>query len=164
MIRVVCQSCGATLKAMDELARPAGKCPTCGRPASVPEPEQATPSADELTPIPFDSLEDDESPPAVVISQGKGSLGSIAPDPAEEGSSAASSPTSARPQSHRLFVKGSVPAQLGPLNHHLICDHKDVIARWENDGKGWMIRMAGGFTPVATVSAEIPQSGAFVLI
>jgi len=53
---------------------------------------------------------------------------------------------------------------MGMLNHYLICDHKDVIARWENDGKGWMLRIKDGFTRAATVATQIPEFGKYVLI
>ena len=63
-----------------------------------------------------------------------------------------------------IHASGIGPTHLGALNHYLICDHKDVVARWDNDGKGWMIRLKDGFTRAATVSTEIPSFGNFVLI
>lgn len=54
--------------------------------------------------------------------------------------------------------------KLGPLNYYLICDHYAVVARWQNDSRGWMLGRKDGFVRVSHVVDEIPWFGEFVLI
>lgn len=163
MIRVVCQ-CGAKLKVKDELAGRVGKCPTCGEKLTIPKPTPAAPApANDFAPIPFDSLEDELPPTPIILPENRDGLGTVAPDPSERQAQPASVGDDDDEQ-RRLFIKESVPPHLGQLNYYLICDHKDVVARWVNDGKGWMIRLKDGFTRASTVSGEIPQFGKFIMV
>ncbi|MEX0865813.1 MAG: hypothetical protein WD030_00550 [Pirellulales bacterium] len=56
------------------------------------------------------------------------------------------------------------PAHLGRYNHYLICNSKEVIAHWENDGRGWMVKVKHGFVRASTIPAQVPTMGAFVVI
>jgi len=56
------------------------------------------------------------------------------------------------------------PELLGRYNHYLICNSKDVIATWEEDGKGWMVRVKDGFVRASTNPAQTPSMGTFVMI
>ena len=62
----------------------------------------------------------------------------------------------------RISLK--VPEHLSANNHYLICNSKDVVATWENDGKGWMVRVKEGFVRAATNPTELPSMGNYVLI
>jgi ribosomal protein S27E len=59
---------------------------------------------------------------------------------------------------------GEVPVKLALLHHYLICDHREVVARWLGDAKGWMLRIKDGFARVATVFDGVPIFGDFVFI
>lgn len=123
-----------------------------------------SPTGDADEPLPFDSLLDDDEPaPQIILAGGEkpggssiaagGGLG----QPAEEHKPVTQT-------GERIFDPGELPAVLGKLNHYLICDHKEIVARWENDGRGWMIHLKDGFTRAATVENQIPQFGNFILI
>lgn len=62
-----------------------------------------------------------------------------------------------------MEYKGGL-TKLGPLNYYLICDHYAVVARWQNDSRGWMLGLKDGFVRVSHVVDEIPWFGEFVLI
>ena len=186
MIQVSCSGCGTKLKVKDELAGRSGKCPKCGGkvkipapiavpdlsgfadeisdPDSVPEEPVYDPSSevihaakevpasdDDFEPIPFDSLEDDEPTPTIIRQEG-GSLGSAI----GEESSDRTFDDSISPE--------EVPDHLGSLNHYMVCDHKDVVARFEHDDRGWMVKLKDGFVRAKLVSGKIPQFGKFVLV
>ena len=162
MIRVECPSCGARLKVKDVLGGRSGKCPGCGKSVAIPAPAKAPAASDAVAPIPFDSVEDDEPTPRIIVPEGRGTLGTVV-----EGDSSPPPEPKSRAvdvENAELFSRRDAPERLGALSHYLICDHKDVVARWQNDGKGWMIRLKDGFTRAATVSTEIPSFGKFILI
>ena len=191
MIRVACKKCGTKLKVKDELEGKTGKCPSCGAPvkiqrtASAGEPAAASAPAptpppapakaktkaaapdpnDPSAPIPFDSLEDDDDAPTPIILSG----GEVPPAATETEVAPATQQnlqvsTDQAIDLHDPDEDFHVPTHLDLNSHYLICDHKDVVGRWQNDGKGWMIRLKDGFTRAATVSGEIPQFGSFVLV
>jgi hypothetical protein len=56
------------------------------------------------------------------------------------------------------------PTKLAPLDYYLVCDHHSVVARWQNDSRGWMLHMRDGFVRARHVADEIPWYGEFVLI
>jgi len=56
------------------------------------------------------------------------------------------------------------PEFLGRYNHYLICNSKEVVATWEEDGKGWMVRVKDGFVRASSNPAQTPSMGTFVLI
>ncbi|MBN2024711.1 MAG: hypothetical protein JW809_18175 [Pirellulales bacterium] len=49
-------------------------------------------------------------------------------------------------------------------NRYLICDKTSVVATWDNDGRGWMIRVASGFSPARRNRDVLPAFGQFVLV
>jgi len=160
------------MKVKDELAGRSGKCPKCGSKITIPKPQppKPKPADDGLAPIPFDNLDDDQPPPKIVVAGEKaiGTVEDAAPDqPKPADAQQAGLPKSTAPaagvvDSEKQHVH--VPTHLDILSHYLICDHKDVVGRWESDGRGWLIRLKDGFTRAATVSTHIPQFGKFKLI
>ena len=120
-------------------------------------------SADD--PLPFDSLFDDDDPPPQIIlpggeKPGESSIGTSTPETAPP----ANQNAPVTRTGERIFDPGELPTALSKLNHYLICDHKEVVARWEYDGRGWMIHLKDGFTRAATVENQIPQFGNFILV
>jgi hypothetical protein len=57
-----------------------------------------------------------------------------------------------------------VPKHLDLMSHYMVCNHKDIIARWQSDGRGWLVRVKDGFARASTVANHIPQFGKFLLI
>lgn len=180
MIRMRCPSCDAKLKMPEHFAGRKGKCPNCK--AKVLFPERASDAdiaqllaevasaslADAhaaLDPIPFDSLPRQQLPAAHIVHSGDRS------GPADDASAiddhhppAGSSSPSLLAESLDPHDPDYVPTHLGKLNHYLVCDSKDVVARWHPDDRGWMLRQKNGFTRVALVENDIPCFGQFVLI
>ncbi|NIP86659.1 MAG: hypothetical protein GTO03_14285 [Planctomycetales bacterium] len=56
------------------------------------------------------------------------------------------------------------PENLKRHCHYLICNSKDVIARWDDDGKGWMVRVKDGFVKATQNPKQIPTMGNYVFI
>jgi hypothetical protein len=56
-----------------------------------------------------------------------------------------------------------VPNRLNREYHYLICDRARMVAMWENNGAGWMIRAGAGFLPAKRNRDKLPTSGNFQL-
>ncbi len=56
------------------------------------------------------------------------------------------------------------PERLSRLYHYLICDRTRVIAVWQNDGEGWMIRGEFGFINALRNQDKLPNQGDFRLV
>jgi hypothetical protein len=129
------------VKAPDEFAGKKGRCPVCA--AQVPLPHE-TDSASAYTPPPpremaaiklEDTGNDDQLPKPVADEV-----------PAESG---------------LTFTR---PVHLKRKCHYLICNSREVIARWDDDGKGWMVQVKDGFVKAAQNSKQIPTMGNYVFI
>jgi hypothetical protein len=117
------------------------------------------PASENFDPLPFDSLfgdDDDSAPAPKIILSGGDTIGAteVNTDPVPENDL----------EQEEDISEEDRPEHLGKLNHYLICDHKEIVARWENDGRGWMIHLRDGFVRAATVESQIPEHGTFVLI
>ncbi|MCG8584301.1 MAG: hypothetical protein MI757_06275 [Pirellulales bacterium] len=117
--------------------------------------EETPPADDSDEPIPFDSLFDDdgeESTPIIIRAEGGlGAIGSGGDETAER-------------EFDDTIAPEDVPVHLGVRNHYMVCDHKDVVARYEHDDRGWMVKLKDGFVRAKLVSGKIPQFGKFVLV
>jgi hypothetical protein len=49
-------------------------------------------------------------------------------------------------------------------NHYLICDKFRVIATWQNDGQGWMLKTQSGPQSAKRNAEQIPAHGDFMLV
>ena len=56
------------------------------------------------------------------------------------------------------------PERLSRANHYFICDRTQVIATWQNDGNGWMIRGDFGFVNAHRNQDKLPNQGDFRLV
>ena len=138
MIRHKCPHCGAKLKTTAELAGRQGRCPTCLGVVDVPEEQIA---ADYLAP--------------------RVELGSLAFEEGDDGP-LPTAVADVTPETAGLEFKP--PELLGRYNHYLICNSKEVVATWEEDGKGWMVRVKDGFVRASSNPAQLPSMGIYVLI
>jgi hypothetical protein len=117
-------------------------------------------------------LDDDDGPaPQIILAGGEKPGGSAISRPSGSAINKPAAPAGTNPAvpapsqtGERIFAPGELPRNLGKINHYMVVDHKDVVARWENDGRGWMIHLKDGFTRAATVENQIPQFGNFILI
>ena len=57
-----------------------------------------------------------------------------------------------------------VPEALRRNCHYLICNSREIVARWDDDGKGWMIRIKDGFVKAAQNPKQIPSMGHYIFI
>jgi hypothetical protein len=55
------------------------------------------------------------------------------------------------------------PERLVRLNQYIICDNAKVVATWQNNGHGWMLRTPIGLVSAARNADKIPTSGDFKL-
>ena len=163
MIRITCQHCSVSLQVKDRLAGRTGKCPACGGRIVIPSPESEQTTRPTATAwsgegsIPFDDS-DDEGPASKIVHSGGMGLGAT-----DKGSSTASEAAPAVDLTH-VMADDYVPQHLGTISHYLICDHKDLIAQWQCNGKGWMLKQKNGFSRVNICASEIPSQGKFTLI
>ena len=58
----------------------------------------------------------------------------------------------------------AVPESLRRNCHYLICSSREIVARWDDDGKGWMIRIKDGFVKATQNPKQIPSMGNYVFI
>ena len=187
MIRNTCPICGAQASRGDG---PAGRCSACGASLNVPcQPpaphllssngqvtvptvagsrrETIRSAMDAPAPIPFDSLLSGEPlPPILIPSSRRLGVLDIAGAGAKTGSGKdpAAERITERADSATAILHQRPPLQLGILNRYLICDHKHLVARWECNGQGWMLRMKDGFARIANIPGQIPAFGRFVLV
>jgi len=57
-----------------------------------------------------------------------------------------------------------VPQRLSRLNRYLICDNRKLVATWESNGPGWMLKTSGGLIPARRNPDQLPNRGDFKLI
>jgi hypothetical protein len=56
------------------------------------------------------------------------------------------------------------PENLRRNCHYLICNSKEVIARWDDDGKGWMVHVKDGFVKAQNNTQQLPTMGNYIFI
>ena len=139
--------------------------PAAGPVETVAAIAETPPPADKAEPIPFDSLGDEE-PSAHVLVSDKSRLGddAAALDVLASESGLARTTAPASGIHHGDGSDAHVPKHLDMMSHYLVCNHKDIIARWQSDGRGWLVRVKDGFARASTVASHIPQFGKYLLI
>ncbi|HBO45910.1 MAG TPA: hypothetical protein DD670_18715 [Planctomycetaceae bacterium] len=135
MIRVRCPGCGSHLNAKKKLAGQTRKCPKCGSPVTIPD------------------VQPDERKPAT----------KPAARPAVRSTAEPTVIVYANPAETNLTAKPRLD-RLVRTNRYLICDKTMVVAMWRNDGRGWMVRGAGGFMSARRNSENLMPEGFFVLV
>jgi hypothetical protein len=56
------------------------------------------------------------------------------------------------------------PQHLGRNNRYLICDSQRLVAVWESNGQGWMLKTLAGLLSAARNREQIPVEGNFKLV
>jgi hypothetical protein len=97
----------------------------------------------------------------------------IAPDPAAPGASADqplsldNGPVAQHaevPPGEPLGQTVHRPERIVRSHRYLILDRERVVATWENNGSGWMLRTGSGFVNVSRNQDKLPTQGTFVLV
>jgi len=57
-----------------------------------------------------------------------------------------------------------LPERLGRQNRYLICDKSKLVAAWENNGHGWMLKTNFGFISATRNYDQLPAQGNFKLV
>jgi hypothetical protein len=67
------------------------------------------------------------------------------------------------PVSEEHLAGFEAPKRLDRTSHYVICDRMHLLAAWQNDGAGWMIRVGTGFQPAKRNRDKLPTGGAYQL-
>ncbi|MBN2477135.1 MAG: hypothetical protein JXB62_21180 [Pirellulales bacterium] len=70
----------------------------------------------------------------------------------------------ARPSEVAALLELDLPKQLDRMNRYLICDAGRMVAWWENNGHGWMLRTSAGLIPARRNPEQLPNRGDFKLV
>jgi hypothetical protein len=57
-----------------------------------------------------------------------------------------------------------LPERLNRDSHYLICDQAHLVAMWENDGRGWMIKTLTGLISAKRNRDQLPSEGDFKFV
>ena len=57
-----------------------------------------------------------------------------------------------------------LPERLNRDSHYLICDRTHLVATWENNGNGWMLKTGAGFVSAKRNRENLPTQGDFKLV
>lgn len=57
-----------------------------------------------------------------------------------------------------------MPTQLERTSRYLICDNTKVVASWQNNGQGWMLKTTAGFISAKRNRDLLPNRGDFKLV
>jgi hypothetical protein len=138
MISLTCPSCDKKLNAKPELAGQMRKCPNCGQPIRIPVEDAVEDPVEEAVAAPA-------APPAVAL-----------------GDTAAPEEVIAISEEHLPFFHR--PERLNRESYYLICNRTGLVATWENNGNGWMLKTVSGFIPAKRNREQLPSQGEFQLI
>ena len=57
-----------------------------------------------------------------------------------------------------------LPERLDRLNHYLICDKSKLVATWEDNGQGWMLKTSFGLVSATRNYEQLPTQGDFKFV
>jgi len=143
MIRFRCPGCGVSLSGKDDLAGQIRPCPKCKTPITIP----ALPSGEET------NAELDAS----LASASDNGLGSAETQAESESSVAA-------PSQPELGSRERLLERLVRTHHYLVCDRTRLLAAWENNGQGWMLKTNTGMVNAVRNRDKLPTQGNFKLV
>ena len=82
--------------------------------------------------------------------------------------SAAPEPAGGDSRIHRTpeatFKQAELLERLDRQNHYLICDKAKLVATWQSDGKGWMLKTNFGLVSALRNGDKLPAQGDFKLV
>jgi hypothetical protein len=151
MIRLTCPSCDKKLNAKPETAGQMRKCPNCGQPIRIPVEEAVAAPVEEAVAAPV------EEAVAAPVEEAVAAPAAVVP-----GDAAASAEVIAISEEHLPFFHR--PERLNRESYYLICNRTSLVATWENNGNGWMLKTVSGFIPAKRNRDQLPNQGEFQLI
>jgi len=140
VIRIQCAQCGSKINAKSSLAGQTRKCPKCGGPITIPAGNAAAAAG---SPAPL------AQQPVVAAAPSAAAVAAAVDAPAP---AAAQEPGPA------------IPRRLNRHNRYFICDKSRVVARWEANGQGWMVRSNISFVAASRAREQLAIHGEFKLI
>jgi hypothetical protein len=69
-----------------------------------------------------------------------------------------------QPETHAEGVAPHVAERLERAHRYLVCDRTRLIATWENNGQGWLLKTNTGMLPAARHQDKLPVEGDFRLV
>lgn len=69
-----------------------------------------------------------------------------------------------QPGTEECLPLPELPDRLNRDSHYLICDKTHVVATWENNGQGWMVKAGPGFVSAKRGRDSLPSEGDFKLV
>lgn len=91
----------------------------------------------------------------------------IADAPAASGDAAVAQPPATsqiRPDAEEPLLAVHLLDRLHREYHYLICDRANLLATWENDGHGWMLKTNTGMVSAKRNGDKLPNQGDFKLV
>jgi len=165
LIRVQCESCGVRINAKPELAGQTRKCPKCGRPLKIPA---APAPAENPVPASAPAAGENAAAPATPDSAvgapedvAAGAQPPVAPSSADASTSAA---VEASPPAPAEEAHGPLPRRLNRKHRYFVVDKTRVVAHWDSNGNGWMVRGPAGFVSAARARDALAVHGEFRLV
>ncbi len=145
MIRFQCPGCGSNLSAKHELAGQARPCPKCKTLCAIPATQEGVAGG-----------VSDETP-----APGSEPSGIEEGVPAEAESQVAAT---ARLTDQPEHGHGWRLERLIRVHRYLICDRTRLVANWENDGQGWLLKTNAGLVSAVRNRDKLPTQGDFKLV
>ncbi len=66
--------------------------------------------------------------------------------------------------SDKALPQLDLPERLDRQHHYLICDKAHLVATWENNGNGWMLKTSFGLVSAVRNHEQLPAQGDFKLV
>lgn len=151
MIRLNCPGCGVKIKAKLELAGKTRKCPKCGGIIVVPRLEE----------LPEDVRAEAEAEAALAGSP------AVKPQTAESAANGAAAVPAEIIQANpaeTLLPTSDLPDRLNRRHRYLILDKSGLLAMWQDNGQGWMVKGVSGFMPARRNAENLLPYGQFILV
>jgi len=160
MIQVTCPGCGSKLNAKDELNGQMRACPKCKTPmlisASASAKTAVAPPEPEAKPEP----PPEARPPVVQAS----AVQTPAVQTPSAQAAAGQAPTVDVPVQTDVVKRVEAIERLNRNNHYLILNKTSVVATWENNGHGWMLKTNFGLVSAARNHEQLPGQGNFQMV
>ncbi len=67
-------------------------------------------------------------------------------------------------QAETRLPRTDLPKRLNRRHRYLICDKSRLLAKWRDDGQGWLVKGASGFLAAKRNTENLPPYGQFTLI
>lgn len=155
MVRVTCPHCKSKLNAKEGVIGQVRKCPKCGQAVKIVPDDAAELSEPALAPEETAESEPEEQ------AYDSDPYDSDQPTGEETYPEETGDYSSEVEVTRARFV---VPDHLARMNRYFICDSQRLVACWEPDGRGWMLKANHGLIPVLRNEEKIPTMGDFKLV